>query len=93
MIHVLGDLSSGGLLPEGLWQAPVQHHGIFGSGTGTLDSVGDVFGFSEVFLGEAAALAVPPPPEGEIIIGASVNGLGFESLHVAPLNVVRQFRA
>ena len=30
------------------------------------------------------ALAVPPAPKGEIIIGAAMDGFGFESLHVAP---------
>jgi hypothetical protein len=90
---MLDHLGSLGLLPEGLGQTPIQDHGVFGSGAGALDSAGDILGFTEVFLREAAALAVFPSPQGQIIIGAPINGLGFESLHVAPFMVAQLFRA
>jgi hypothetical protein len=44
-------------------------------------------------LGETPALAVLPPPKGEIIVGAAMNGFGFKSLHVAPVVLVQHFRA
>jgi len=83
LIDVLDDLGSVRLAPEGLRQTPVQDHGVFGSGASALNGLGKVFEFPEVFLGKATALAVFPPPLREIIIGAAMDGLGFESLHVA----------
>ena len=83
----------GGLLPESLRKAPVQNHGVFWSGASALNSPGNILRFAEVFLGEASALAVLPPPLGEIIIGMAIDGFGFESLHVAPVVVADVFRA
>jgi hypothetical protein len=93
LIDVVGDLGAGRLLPESLRQPPVQNHGVGGSGARALNRLGDILGFTEVLLGEAAALAVFPAPDREIIIGAAVNGFGFKSLHVAPVMVAPQVRA
>jgi hypothetical protein len=92
LVDVLNHLGSFGLVPQSLWQAPIQDHGVFRSGARAFYSAGDILGFAEVFLGEAAALAIFPPPEGEIVVGAAINGFGFESLHVAPVMLVQQVR-
>jgi len=78
---VLSHLGSVGLLPESLRQTPIQDQGISRHGAGALEDTGDVLEFTEVLLGEAPALAVFPAPKREIIIGAPIDGLGFESLH------------
>jgi hypothetical protein len=48
-----------------------------------LHGLGDILGFAEIFLGEASAFAVFPTPVGIIVVGAAVNGFGFEPLHNA----------
>ena len=93
MIDVVGDLGAGRLLPESLRQSPVQNQGVGWSGARALNGLGDVLGFTEVLLGEAAAFAVFPTLERKIIIGAAMYDLGFESLHNAPVLAARVFRA
>jgi hypothetical protein len=93
LIDVLDNLGSFGLLPESQWQAPIQDHGVCWSGPRALKGSGDILRFTEVFLGEAPALADFPAPEREIIIGAAMDGFGFESMHVAPVVVANIIRA
>jgi hypothetical protein len=93
LIDVLDHLGAGRLLPERLRQAPIQHQSIIRSVARDRDGAGDILRFTEVLLGEAAALAVLPPPKGEIIVGAAMNSFGFKSLHDAPGMLVQYFRA
>lgn len=83
MIDQLGDLGSMRLVPECQGQAPAQNLGILRRGANALHGLGDVLGFTEIFLREAAALAMFPAPEGIIVVGVAVNGFGFEPMHAA----------
>jgi hypothetical protein len=85
LVDVLDHLGSLGLLPESLWQAPIQDQGIFWNRAGALNGASDILGFAEIFLGQAPALAIFPAPEREIVIGVAIDGFGFESMHVAPV--------
>ena len=79
-VDELADLGPAALPPECFGEPPLEDFGVAGRGAG-FGGTEDVVELAEVFLPDAATLAVAPFPAGIVVIGEAVNPFGFQPFH------------
>ena len=80
-VDEIDELCSGGFLPEGLGQSPLEDLCGDGSRSTPLDGRDDVFQLAQIPLPHASAAVVDASPLRVVVVRMTFDAFGFQTLH------------